>query len=298
MEKKLLQWAIENANRAPSNNEEGGEGNPPPPPLNPSNIDPGILQYIMGKSDAEQIREAIAVISNPNETLENKEIAFDNLEMLVEQIDNAINIEKMNLWPQIISFLSFSEVSLRKYAIWVCGTAVQNNPQAQKAFVEKGGLKIILKILKDSNEKNEIRSKALYAVSGSIQNYEPGLTQFEKESGYDTLLSLLETSDDLAILRKIVFLLTVLLVQNKNAVITQIKDKPFNKQMIKLLSKFCADEDLVDKILKTFLLEFKETSLFSKDEINELRIILPEIKKKHKNILTSTEWTELESKVQ
>ncbi|CAG8434104.1 5298_t:CDS:2 [Diversispora eburnea] len=282
----------------------------------------------MGKSDAEQMRgtkriinisntsnispvkllsqnfnllrkEAVGVISNPNETLENKEIAFDNLELLVEQIDNAMNIEKMNLWPQIISFLSFSEVSLRKYAIWVCGTAVQNNSQTQKAFVEKGGLKIILKILKDSNEENEIRSKALYAVSGAIQHCEPGLTQFEKEGGYDTLLSLLETSDDLNIFRKVVFLLTSLLTQNKNAIITQIKDKPFNKQIIKLLGKFYAeDEDLADKILKIFLLEFKETSLFSKDEINELRIILPEIKKKHKNILTSTEWAELESKVQ
>lgn len=39
----------------------------------------------------------------------------------------------MNLWPKILSFLSFSETSLRKHAVWVCGTAIQNNIRAQKA---------------------------------------------------------------------------------------------------------------------------------------------------------------------
>lgn len=39
----------------------------------------------------------------------------------------------MNLWPKLISFLSLPEVSLRVHAVWVCGTAVQNNPKAQKA---------------------------------------------------------------------------------------------------------------------------------------------------------------------
>lgn len=44
-----------------------------------------------------------------------------------------VDIDNMNLWPKLISFLSFPETTLREYAAWVCGTAVQNNPQAQKA---------------------------------------------------------------------------------------------------------------------------------------------------------------------
>src|SRR2546421_12609899 len=43
------------------------------------------------------------------------------------------DIENMNLWPKLISFLSFPEISLKMHAIWVCGTAIQNNPRAQKA---------------------------------------------------------------------------------------------------------------------------------------------------------------------
>lgn len=39
----------------------------------------------------------------------------------------------MGLWPKILSFISFSETSLRKHAVWVCGTAIQNNIRAQKA---------------------------------------------------------------------------------------------------------------------------------------------------------------------
>ncbi|CAG8455212.1 1709_t:CDS:2 [Acaulospora colombiana] len=176
----------------------------------------------------------------------------------------------MNLWPKIISFLAFPEVSLRKHALWVCGTAVQNNPQAQKAFTEKGGLKIIMDILRDSNEDEEVRSKALYAIS------------------------------DHSILRKTVFLLNTLIIQDLSTASTQIKEKHINKQMIKLLNLYWADdEDLVDKILRTLLGEFQQSVSFNEDEINELKNILPTIKKKYgDNVLNLTEWTELESRIQ
>jgi hsp70-interacting protein len=39
----------------------------------------------------------------------------------------------MNLWPKLLSFLSLPETSLRVHAVWVCGTAIQNNIRAQKA---------------------------------------------------------------------------------------------------------------------------------------------------------------------
>jgi hypothetical protein len=49
--------------------------------------------------------------------------------MLVTRTD----VENMNLWPTIISFLSLPEETLRLHATWVCGTATQNNPRAQEA---------------------------------------------------------------------------------------------------------------------------------------------------------------------
>ncbi|CAB4396649.1 unnamed protein product [Rhizophagus irregularis] len=274
---QLLRWSIENSD--PSG------GSPQPPPQDDpekKKIDPEIINAILGKSDATRIREAVEVISNPNETLENKEIAFDNLELLVEQIDNAIDIENMGLWPKILSFISFSETSLRKHAVWVCGTAIQNNIRAQKAFAEKGGIKLILDLLKNPNEDNEIKSKALYAISGAIKHYPPGLEQFDQEKGYETLLSLLQTSSDLTILRKSIFLFNTLLLQDPIKVATRIEEKGLSRQLVKLLETYGDDEDLADKILRTLLAEFQYSSKsLSEDEINELRRILPEIKNKY-----------------
>lgn len=60
-------------------------------------------------------------------------IALDNLELLIEGIDNARNIENMKLWPAVIKQLEAKDAEVRKGTAWVCGTAVQNNPEAQKA---------------------------------------------------------------------------------------------------------------------------------------------------------------------
>jgi len=205
----------------------------------------------------------------------------------------------MNLWPKLLSFLSLAETTLRNHAIWVCGTAVQNNIKAQKAFSEKGGIKLILDLLKNPNEDTEVRSKALYAISGAIKHYLPGLEQFEKEEGYETLLSLLQTSSDLTILRKTVFLFNTLLLQDPTTVATRIEEKGLARQMVKLLETYGDDEDLADKILRTLLAELQYSSKsLSEDEINELRRILPEMKKKYGEVvLSKSEWEELENRI-
>lgn len=52
---------------------------------------------------------------------------------LVEGIDNAKNIQNMGLWPVLISLLEDTDRQVRSGIAWVCGTALQNNPDAQKA---------------------------------------------------------------------------------------------------------------------------------------------------------------------
>ncbi|CAG8831914.1 29007_t:CDS:2, partial [Gigaspora margarita] len=272
---KLLKWSTENSD--PSNVPQQ------PTTQEKSELDPEVIDLILGKSDAVQMREAVEAVSNPETNLDDKKIALDNLEMLVEQIDNANDIENMNLWPQILSFLSLPEASLRTQVIWVCGTAVQNNPKAQKAFFEKGGLTLILNILKDADEDMEVKSKALYALSGAIKHYPPGLAQFEKDEGYDVLLKLLETSND------------------PDTVAMRIKERGFAKKMINILDEYGEkDEDLADKVLRTLLAELRHSShSFAEDEINELRKRLPELKTIYgKCALTPIEWEELEKRIQ
>ncbi|CAG8730291.1 9258_t:CDS:2 [Dentiscutata erythropus] len=263
---KILKWSTENSDPSAV---------PQQPATQEKNkLDPEIIDLILGKSDAVQIREAVEAVSNPETSVDDKKIALDNLEMLVEQIDTAIGnyelIENMNLWPQILSFLSLPEASLRTQALWVCGTAVQNNPKAQKAFSENGGLTLILNILKDANEDMEVKSKAIYTLSGAIKHYPPGLAQFEKDEGYDVLLKLLETSNEIQLLRKTIFLFNTLLIQ------------------------------VPDTVLRTLLSELRHSSQsFADDEINELRKLLPKLRTKYGECaLTPIEWDELEKRIQ
>ena len=154
---KLLQWAVNNSDQNSLSEQAAairrGEVQP-----DPDKYDPKILEAILGKDDATRMKgkkdiyiyiyalfffcetkldmhyiESVECINNPEDTVDNKVIALDNLEMLIEGIDNARNIENMKLWPGIIKQLSAAEPEVRKGTAWVCGTAVQNNPEAQKA---------------------------------------------------------------------------------------------------------------------------------------------------------------------
>lgn len=122
------------------------------------------------------MKESMAAILDPEMPLPDKEIAFDNFEMLVENLDNANNIENLKLWPPLLSQLSASESQLRFMAAWCCGTAVQNNPKSQEAMHKHGGVsKIVELVLKDPEEK--VRAKAVYALSSQVRNMGPSLKE-------------------------------------------------------------------------------------------------------------------------
>ncbi|KAG5440675.1 hypothetical protein PCK2_000263 [Pneumocystis canis] len=96
------------------------------------NLDPELIDYILGKDDAVLMREAMNIITDLSQTLENRRIAFENLEMLVEDIYNADNLANMNMWVPLIQQFSSSESIIRMHAASVCGTAVQNNIRSQE----------------------------------------------------------------------------------------------------------------------------------------------------------------------
>lgn len=120
------------------------------------------------------MKEAMTAIQDPEVSLEDKLVAFDNFEMMIEQLDNANNIENLKLWEPLIAQLSSPESQLRLMAAWCCGTAVQNNPKSQAAFFNAGGMpKIVDLALKDGAA--DVRKKAVYAISSAVRNSPPSL---------------------------------------------------------------------------------------------------------------------------
>ncbi|KAL8710520.1 MAG: hypothetical protein Q9220_004953 [cf. Caloplaca sp. 1 TL-2023] len=169
----LLKWSIENSDT--TRKDPTAETDPKAERSSGQGLTYETIKSLMGgPSDAELMKQSIAAIQSPEVSLENKTIAFDNFEQLIENLDNANNMESLGLWSPLVAELSNSEAELRRMAAWCIGTAVQNNPKSQERLVAVRGIPILIRLaLEDKTE--QVRRKAIYALSSGIRNYAPGL---------------------------------------------------------------------------------------------------------------------------
>lgn len=68
----LLRWGIEHSN----------DGGPPPEPSRIQNLDPGIIDAILGRPDSELMKEALAVAKDEKRTEDERIQALDDFEMV------------------------------------------------------------------------------------------------------------------------------------------------------------------------------------------------------------------------
>lgn len=131
----LLKWSVENSEAsrrsiANINDDPNNSNSVPPPTLN--GLNEAALRALMGgPSDADLMKESMAALLSDEVDLENKIVAFDNFEQLVENIDNANNMEPLGLWTPLVGLLQHKEADMRRMAAWCIGTAVQNNEKGQ-----------------------------------------------------------------------------------------------------------------------------------------------------------------------
>lgn len=173
----LLQWSIENsANAQP----QDGQTPSQQPRREPRGLTQDALRSLMGgPSDADLMKESMTVIVRPDSSLDEKLTAFDNFEQLVENLDNANNLEPLGLWPPLISQLDNAEAELRKMAAWCVGTAVQNNEKCQQYLLSIGGVDKVARMAIDDSDAT-VRRKAVYALSSSVRNFQPGMNEAMK----------------------------------------------------------------------------------------------------------------------
>ena len=171
----LLQWSIENS--ATSQQPDAA-----PPTREPRGLSAEALRSLMGgPSDADLMGEAMRLIvsTDPEVTLESKLTAFDNFEQLIENLDNANNMEHMGLWTPLVSQLDSSEPELRRMAAWCAGTAVQNNVKAQERLLAVNAIPKLCKLAMEDKDRG-VRRKATYAISSEVRNYQPGMNEVVK----------------------------------------------------------------------------------------------------------------------
>lgn len=170
----LLSWAVENsaASQPPDGTNQGASQT-----REPRGLTQDALRSLMGgPSDADLMKQSMAVIVHPEADLDAKITAFDNFEQLIENLDNANNMEPLGLWQPLLAQLQNEEAELRKMAAWCVGTAVQNNDKSQRYLLTVGGIAQIAKMTLD--EKDPVaRRKAVYALSSSVRNFQPGMDE-------------------------------------------------------------------------------------------------------------------------
>ncbi|KAJ1988398.1 hsp70 nucleotide exchange factor fes1 [Dimargaris cristalligena] len=212
---KLLKWAVLNSATA---NEDAPATTQPRP--DHQKLDPAIIDHILGKDESVLMREAMAVIQNPNLDWEAKEIAFEDLELLVSHIDNANNLVPLQLWGPLMDLLQDPDPRMRSNAAWILGTSLQNNPKAQRRFQEDlatpmveggGGLLRVLPLLQ-ADQPVAVQDKALFCISAYVRQFPPGLQQLIELRGLEMLKLVVEDPARAGKLkRRIYFFLATLL---------------------------------------------------------------------------------------
>ena len=175
---ELLKWSVENSNTTAND----------PSATPPSNrgLNPDALAGLFGgPSDADLMKSSMSAIlsTDPEITLDDKLIAFDNFEQLIENLDNANNLGPLALWTPLLGCLSSEESEIRRMAAWCVGTAVQNNETSQERLLAMNGIPTLLKLATGEKEGEQVRRKAVYALSSACRNYQPAMDVLTEELG-------------------------------------------------------------------------------------------------------------------
>jgi len=197
----LLRWGIENS--SPGDRAAVSERR---------DLDPAIIDHILGKPDAQLMKEALDVALDGSRDEDQRIAAMDDLEMLVENIDNANNLQKLKMWEPLHGLVGLPSTTdgLRLQTLWVLGTALQNNPAAQFSYLSLDPIPTILACLSPSSNSAGTRAKAMYALSGLLKHNAVAVKQFTELQGWNTLRNSLEDSD-IILRRKTAFLINTLL---------------------------------------------------------------------------------------
>lgn len=150
----LLKWSIQNSNTDGQSNANANTPTDQTQHLAPSTattyngtqgstaetasrgLTPEMLSSLFGgPSEADLMKAAMEVLVADDDSgdvsLDDKLVAFDNFEQLIESLDNANNMEPLGLWSPLVGLLTHREPDMRRMAAWCVGTAVQNNEKSQ-----------------------------------------------------------------------------------------------------------------------------------------------------------------------
>lgn len=154
-----------------------------------SELTSDIIDLILGKPDSMTMKEKMEYATNDENDVESRVEALDDFEMLIEMIDNANNMTALKLWEPLFSLLFSDSPEIVRHALWIIGTAVQNNLKAQASFFFLDGFNKVLESIAKNASQPATRQKGAYALSNALK-YWPLATAWlsaNNNRGYDAL---------------------------------------------------------------------------------------------------------------
>ncbi|KAG8942590.1 hsp70 nucleotide exchange factor fes1 [Tulasnella sp. 424] len=166
----------------------------PPRPL--EELDPGLIDTILGKPNAVQMRDAMAIAIDESESEQERRAALDDMELLIlmesladsrndldmellklviESQDNADDMEVLKLWEPVLNLTTSPIPTISSQALKVVGTAIEKNPKSQK-----------------SKSTFDAREKALYVLSRTLRHNREAVVKFTEAQGWKALKAALE----------------------------------------------------------------------------------------------------------
>lgn len=141
------------------------------------------IAVVMGLPQAQLMAQGV--------TLEDLEGLLEELQMHVEAIDMANDLQAIGGLAPLLAYLRSEHPSLRARAAEVVSTVVQNNQRGQDMVMAAGGLPLLLVNFSTDDDMTS-RTKALGAISSLIRHNKVGADAFRLGSGMAGLRNALQ----------------------------------------------------------------------------------------------------------
>lgn len=222
------------------------------------------LSSIVEDTDVKRMMTYLQILEKPHNTdgddddddliITQKEDAFEDLSVIVDNLDNANDFHKIGGYHVMVKCLSSEHSSLRWRAADILAVCVQNNPYCQKAAMEMNILPKLTYLLV-TDQLNQVRIKALYAISCLTRDFPPAEEAFLKEDGFSMLIRAVQSENE-KLITKSVFMLRNMLVTNPKHKETLFK-MGFIEQLVGLLQgPLNSSREHVVNLLKTFVMDY------------------------------------------
>lgn len=197
--------------------------------------------------------------------------------------------------------LSSPEAELRRYAAWVTGTAVQNNPKAQGHLLQYKGVK---KLVEKLDDVYSVRTKVLYALGCQLNQFPAAVTQFTEAGGWKKLKGCIDKVEQgTECQRRVAFFMSNYLAE-EDAQTTGIEENGFLEGFVDILENE-TDPDVLEKVhssgdyltqtIQAVNILVSKRIGTSPETISKLKHLLPKLKSQFPEALDQSQWTSLET---